>query len=51
MLKALIAIGLMFIGLIAADLLQLNGYGATLGAIYLAVFLPLFIIEIVRLRK
>lgn len=51
MLKTLVAIGLIIIGLITADLMQLNGYGAILGAIYLAVFLPMFVIEVIRSRR
>ena len=51
MLKTLIALGLILVGFIAADLIQLNGYGWILGAIYLATFTPLFIIEVVKATR
>jgi uncharacterized membrane protein YiaA len=51
MLKTLIALGLLLIGFMAADWIQLNGYGWVFGAIYIAVFTPVLIIELVRMVR
>lgn len=51
MLKTLIALGLLLIGFMAADWIQLNGYGWVFGVIYLAVFTPVLIIELVRMAR
>jgi uncharacterized membrane protein YiaA len=51
MLQTLIALGLLLIGFIAADWIQLNGYGWVFGVIYLAVFTPLLIIELIRMAR
>jgi hypothetical protein len=48
MLQTLIALGLLLTGFIVADWIQLNGAGWIIGAIYLVIFTPVLIREIIR---
>lgn len=51
MLQAITAIGLLVLGFITADWIQLNGGAWLVGLAYLVFFTPLFIAEIIKLRK
>ncbi len=51
MLQTLIALGLLLTGFIVADWIQLNGAGWIIGTIYLIIFTPVLIREVVRLVR
>lgn len=51
MLQTLIALGLLLTGFIVADWVQLNGGGWIIGIIYLVIFTPVLIREVVRLVR
>lgn len=51
MFQTITALGLLILGFIAADWIQLNGYSYIIGIIYMAAFAPLLVREIVKLVR